>query len=62
MKYEYFISYYAIKNRNNSIGDCLISIDKKIKKFDDINEIRKDIKNKNLFDNVVIINFIELGG
>ena len=62
MKYNYFISYYAIKNRINSIGNCSIERNEKIKKFDEINEICEVIKNDSLFDEVVIINFTELGG
>ena len=62
MKYEYFISYYAIKNGTNSIGNCSIKREEKITKFDEIEGICEIIKNDSLLDNVVIINFIELGG
>ena len=55
-KYVYFVSY----SHPSGFGQIEIFRDKKISNYKDILEVREVIKKSNGFENIIIINYIEL--
>lgn len=64
MVYSYFVSYTAIQDignkRNTANGAIEVSLQKKIKSFDQIVEIAKDIEDYTGLGDVVVDNYILL--
>lgn len=61
--YKYFIAY-QVSNQNGktSAGNCECNIKNKISSFEQLKAIKEKLKEENLFENVIITNFILLEG
>lgn len=58
MEYKFFISYFGTKNDNSfGFGNSEIMLNKKIKSFDDIECIEKELTKINAFKKITIINY-----
>lgn len=57
---EYFISYFYVKKEETGFGYIVTEIYKTIN-CQTIEDIREEIKNRNEFDNVVILSLQKLG-
>ena len=55
--YIYFVSYHAIDAKGNGFGNAEVEITVRIRGADDINRIAEDLKEKNNWDGVVILNY-----
>ena len=55
--YRYFISYNFNDNKGIGFANCEVQRNKKINNIRDIQEIAKEIKEKNSFKGVVILNY-----
>ena len=61
MKYRYLItSQYAKLNGTSGFSEDCIDIDFKLDTIENINKIRKTIKHKYDFENLVIVNIMRL--
>lgn len=60
-RYRYFVAYSFNGKMGQGDGSCEITIDEKIKLWNDIKEIQNKIKSEHGFDQVVVMNFILLG-
>jgi hypothetical protein len=57
-KYQYYVTYNHSKGNASGVGGIDIYLNNKINNLDTINDIRLFIKDKNNFDNVIVINYI----
>ena len=55
--YIYFVSYHVIDAKGNGFGNAEVEITVRIRGVDDINRIADDLKEKNNWDGVVILNY-----
>ena len=61
MKYRYLItSQYAKLNGTSGFSEDCVTIDYKLNTIENINKIRKTIKHKYDFENLVIVNIMRL--
>lgn len=68
--FNYLVVYHAQKPytdkfsqkiiRQSSIGNITLKLNKKIETFEDINDVKKFIETENDFEQVLILNVIEL--
>lgn len=62
-KYHYFVSYFFASKEGNGYGNVLIDATQRIcsKNYNEsMNEIKDNLIKKNNYDNISVINFIEI--
>lgn len=57
MKYDYLIIYNFTNEVGSGFGNIDLTLEDKIKNFDDLENIRNFIKDKNSFKGVVIMDY-----
>ena len=60
-KYIYYMAFYFIDKMNSTgCGSAKITIDFKIKTFDDLMEVKHRFEHENNYQNIIILNYTKM--